>query len=118
MGEHYPSRVFDSHPFGWGVTPGQIACEANPESDVKTEEDLPDGVGRGPLGEFIKKHLSEGSSVGVLFAGPRQVRVFIAKHPDLIKAAKATSIVTVGAATVSSLVAGVIFMHEHHKPKE
>ncbi len=113
MHEHDPSRVFDDHPFGWAETPGDTAVEAYQESDVRTEEDLPEGVKRGPLGEFIKGHLSEGSAVGVILAGPKQVRVFIAKHPDLIKA---TSIVTAGVVTVGSVVAAVIFVREHHNP--
>lgn len=114
MHEHDPSRAYDSHPFGWAETPGDIPGEVYQESDVRREEDLPEGVERGSLGEFIRGHLSEGRAVGVMLAGPKQVRVFIAKHPDLIKAA---SVATAGVATVGAVVAGVIFMREHGKSK-
>lgn len=112
MHEHDPLEVYDSHPFGWAETPGDTAVEAYQESDVRTEGDLTEGVKKGPLGEFIKGHLSEGSAVGVMLAGPKQVRVFVAKHPDLIKRVAIVAGVAGGA-----VATGVIFMREHHKPR-
>lgn len=97
-----------------GEVPGPTPFEKSHfDEKVNTHKDLAIQVGRfGQLRRSIESYTQRGLSVGVALGGPRQVRMFIAEHPDLIKK---TAIVT---GVAGAVVAGVIYVHERHRLKK
>ncbi len=108
------SNIYDDHPDGIGEIPAYgTPIEVSLRADkVNAPDDLRVQAGRfGKLRSSIELHTTSERSVGLQFAGPRSVRMFIAEHPDLIK--KTAAVVGVTGAAIASGV--VVYMHEHHK---
>ncbi len=110
----YGPTIYDQYPYGFGEVPGPTTTEdLHWNKRVNKPDDLSVQVGRfGPLRRSIKAYTSRGLSVGVQFAGPRKVRMLISERPELIKKGAAVIGVTAGAV----VAAGVVYLHERHKP--
>lgn len=107
-------NIYDDHPDGIGEipasgTPVEMSLRAERVSSLG---DLRVQAGRfGKLRSAIEEHTDRDRAVGLQFAGPRSVRMFISEHPDLIK--RTAAVVGIAGAAIAS--GAVIYMHEHHK---
>lgn len=107
-------NIYDDHPDGIGEIPANgTPVEMNLRADrVNGLSDLRVQAGRfGRLRSAIEEHTDRDRAVGLQFAGPRSVKMFISEHPDLIKRTAAV----VGVAGAAIATGAVIYMHEHHK---
>lgn len=107
-------NIYDDHPDGFGEIPAAgTPVEMSFRADkVNGLNDLRTQAGRfGRLRSAIEMHTDMDRAVGIQFAGPKSVRMFISEHPDLIKRSAAV----IGVTSAAIVTGAVVYMHEHHK---
>lgn len=113
--EQEPQRnIYDDHPDGIGEIPAYgTPIEVSLRADrVNEPADLKVQAGRfGKLRSAIEAHTEREKAVGLQFAGPRSIKMYISEHPDFIKRTAAVVGVT-GAAIATGVV---VYMHEQRK---
>ena len=113
--QDYSERnIYDDHPHGFGEIPASgTPVEMTLRADkVNGPNDLRIQASRfGRLRSAIELHTDKDRAVGLQFAGPKSVKMFISEHPDLIK----RSVAVVGVTSAAIVTGAVVYMHEHHK---